>query len=99
MKGQRMANYKAMTAFKKALAAPEDHFDVGTSFRSDDGVVITKLDDDLWVYLQKATDGVESDTLGMQEVITAVRGSETEWEVSHNWKPVKNAAKNTPDDD
>lgn len=88
-----MANYKAMTAFKKALAEPEDHFDIGTSFRSGDGVVITKVDEDLWAYLQSISGDdagqVEMDTIGLQDVITTVRNSGTVWEVSHTWKPVK----------
>ena len=97
-----MANYKAMTAFKKALAAPEDHFDIGTSFRSGDGIVITKLDEDLWVYLQQVDDApgrVETDTLEMQDVISTVRNSATEWEVSHNWKPAKASTQGDIDDD
>lgn len=98
-----MANYGAMTAFKKALAEPEDKFDIGTSFRSGDGVVITKVDEDLWVYLQSLASGegperVEMDVVTMQDVIAAVRDSDTDWEVSHNWRPAKPSGRGKKDD-
>lgn len=87
-----MANGRAMTAFRKALAAPEDLFDVGTSFRSETGDLVTKVEDNVWAHLavDTADDVVIAETLGFDEVVKIVRESDTVWEVTHNWKPARN---------